>query len=114
MSDYRDEVRHGVKEVGWTFWKVLPIGIVILMVVGGIGFGLNSLGLIGSTIVERKVFENSYQRSEALRSEIAQQRATIQVLEQQLVSANGEESVHINIQINAARIRLATVEGERL
>ncbi len=45
---------------GWFMW------IVFLMIGAGIVFGgLRSVGMIGQTVVERKIFENSYQKSEA-------------------------------------------------
>lgn len=113
MSDYRKEMSEVHAEAKWTMQKFFPMFLIVVAVIGVVGFGMRSMGLIGGTIVERKVFEQSYQRSEALKSEIAQQRATIMVLEQQLVSANAEESVLIQTQLNAARIRLATVEGEQ-
>jgi len=45
---------------GWFVW------IVFLFIITGIIFiGLSYFGIIGKTIVERKVFENSYQKQEA-------------------------------------------------
>jgi hypothetical protein len=110
---YRDDVREGVRETRWTFGQILPTFLLIVVTLGGVGFALNSLGLIGGTIVERKVFENSYQRSEALKSEIAQQQAIISVLERQLSSASAEEAALLKTKILAAEIRLATAKGEQ-
>lgn len=111
--EYRKEASEFHTEAKWTAWKFLPTIIIISLLLGAIGFGTRSLGLWGGTIVERKIFENSYQRSEALRSEIAQQKATIAILEGQLNGASAEESEIIQSQLNAARIRLATVRGEQ-
>jgi hypothetical protein len=113
MSDYRKEFNEIHADMKWTLWKILPLFVALIVIVTGLGFGLRSIGLIGSTVVERKVFEQSYQRNEALRAEIAQQQATIQVLELQLVNASASEGVLIQTQINAARIRLATVKGKK-
>ena len=61
MNSYRNDVNNLNKEVNWTFWKILPVSIVIIVIISVIGFGLNSAGLIGSTMVERVVFEQSFQ-----------------------------------------------------
>lgn len=58
---YRDEVRHLNTEARWTFWRVFPTILIVLVILGGTGFVLNSMGLIGTTVVERVVFENSFQ-----------------------------------------------------
>ena len=61
MSNYRNDVNNLNKEVHWTFWKILPVAILIIVIISVIGFGLKSAGLIGSTVVERIVFEQSFQ-----------------------------------------------------
>lgn len=52
------------KEFGkwWMFLILLFVAVVIVFTI------LGYVGKIGGTIVERKVFENSYQRSESLKS----------------------------------------------
>lgn len=60
-DEYRTAAGSVAKETSWTFWKFLPILIIVIVVLSAIGFGLMSMGLIGSTIVERVVFENSFQ-----------------------------------------------------
>lgn len=54
-------MEHEKKYVGgWWIW------ILFLLIASGITLsGLSYLGLFGRTIVERKVFENSYQKKEA-------------------------------------------------
>ena len=59
---YRDEMNEVAKETSWTSWRFLPIFIVSVVILTALGFGLRSLGLWGGTVVERKVFENSYLR----------------------------------------------------
>lgn len=108
MSEYRDSARVAAKETSWTFWRFLPIGIVIIVVFSGLGFGLKSLGLIGGTIVERKVFEESYQRSESLKSSIANDQATIIEIEGKLLNPNLDKDTRFNLnaQLSAANSRI--------
>ena len=49
----------------WWFWT-----LALIVISFPILFGMRSCGLIGGTIVERKVFENSFQYSEARKAEI--------------------------------------------
>ena len=58
---YREEAREIRKEAHWRFWKFLPILILFIVILSAFFFGLRSLGLIGSTVVERIVFEQSFQ-----------------------------------------------------
>ncbi len=60
-NDYRQSAGRAARETSWTFWRFLPIFVVVVVVLSAIGFGLKSAGIIGTTIVERVVFENSYQ-----------------------------------------------------
>ena len=55
MANYRDEARGIHREARWTFWKFLPLFLLVVLVLAGLGFGLNSLGLFGRTVVERSV-----------------------------------------------------------
>ena len=71
-NDYRGEVSGIAKETSWTFWRFLPIFVVAVIVLSVIFFGLRSVGLIGSTAVEREVFKQSFQYKEGM-----QQRASI-------------------------------------
>lgn len=63
----------------WLVW----IGVLLLfsMVIFGVA---SSIGLIGSTYVERKVFEQSYQKHEADRSAQTTYRAELQILRARL------------------------------
>lgn len=108
MSDYRKEIGGAVRDGYWTFWKVLPLVVLVLVVLGGIGFALNSAGIIGKTAVERKVFENSYQRSESVKSQIATEEAALKEIELQLENPNLDADTRYNLeaQASAARVRL--------
>jgi len=72
------------KKVITSWWKYL-IGLTIIT---SIIFGtLNYLGLIGSTIVERKVFENSYQKYASDKSRQATYRAQLAAINSRLLSS---------------------------
>jgi hypothetical protein len=115
MNEYRNEARRIHKEVRWTFWKVFPLALVIMIVLSAVGFGLRALGLIGETVVERKVFENSYQRSESIKAQIATDEAVLVEIERKLLNPGLDESTRHNLeaQATAARVRIATAKGRK-
>lgn len=115
MSGYRDEVRHIVRHGHWTLWKTLPLIVVGLVVLSGLGFGLHSLGLFGTTVVERKVFEQSYQKQAAMKSQIATDEAVLAEIERKLLNPNLDASTRHNLeaQASACRIRIATVRKDQ-
>ena len=112
MKDYRNEMREIEREGRWTFFKFLPLLVLSLAILFAIGFGLNSLGLFGKTVVERKVFENSYQRSEALKSQLAVDNAALTEIESRLANPNLDTDTRYNLeaQARATRIRIATTK----
>lgn len=71
-NEYRNDARRVAKETSWTFWRFLPIITIVLVVMAAIIFGVRSVTKVGSTIVERKVFENSFQYQKGM-----EQRAAI-------------------------------------
>lgn len=111
---YREGAREVHKEARWTFWKFLPLIIAILVVLGGLGVAMRSAGLLGSTIVERKVFENSYQRSESLKAQIANDEAVLTEIERNLArpDLDSETRGALEAQAAAARVRLSTAKGK--
>ena len=114
MSDYRNDVREMEKEARWTFWRILPLFLVVVVVLSVVGFGLKSAGIIGTTMVEREVFEQSYQRSESLKSEIAMNEAVLVEIEHKLNNPNLDANTRSNLeaQAAAARVRIATARGK--
>lgn len=112
---YRDEARTVAKETRWTIFRFLPVFILLVLVLGGTAAGTRYLGIWGKTTVEREVFEASYQRSEALASEIATNKATVAEIESQLENPNLDENTryNLNAQLSAARIRLQTAESKQ-
>lgn len=115
MNEYRKEMSEIATESRWTFFRLLPLflgGIAILFM---FFFGLRTLGLIGGTVVERKVFEESYQRSESLSSAVAHEESVLAEIERQLANPNLDENTRFNLkaQASAARVRLSTVRGKQ-
>ena len=107
---YRSEARTVAKDTRWTVFRFLPVFLLIVLIVGGTAATTRYLGMWGKTVVERKVFENSYQRSESVANEIAINEATVAQIEAQLLNPNLDENTryNLNAQLSAARIRLDT------
>lgn len=93
---------------GWWMW-ILLLTVATMIVIGV----LHAFGMIGGTIVERKVFENSFQYSEARKAEIATYEASLAEIQQKL---NGQldESTRQNLeaQKSALRIRLSVARSK--
>lgn len=86
---------------GWWMW------VLLLMIVSGIVLtGLSYVGLIGRTVVERKVFENSFQYSEARKAEVAAYQATLAEIERKLATAKIDEGTRANLEAQASGIRI--------
>ena len=73
MSGYREGAREVLKESYWTVWKAGPLIILLI----ALAFGLKSLGLIGSKIVERQVLVNSNQYIEGMEQRAGVLKANI-------------------------------------
>ena len=112
---YRDDVREIHRESRWTIWKLAPLALGVIVVMFVVGFGLKSLGLIGSTVVEREVFEQSYQRSSALKERIAVDEATLAEINTKLTNPNLDENTRFNLeaQASAARARIAAARSQQ-
>ena len=115
MNKYRKEANEFRSEANWTLWKFLPLTLTIIVIISVVGFGLKTLGVIGETVVERKVFEQSYQRSEALKSQIAVDEATLAEITHLLTNPNLDANTRIALeaQASAARIRLTTTKRKQ-
>ena len=114
-SEYRDNTRMVAKESSWTFWRFLPLFLVVVVVLSGLGFFLKSAHRVGDTVIEREVFERSYQRSEALKAQIATDEATLVEIERKLSNPNLDENTRFNLeaQAAAARSRIAATKGRQ-
>lgn len=110
---YRDEARTVARDARWTFWRFLPLVLIVIVLLALVGFGLRSAGLIGRTVVEREVFERSFQRSESLKARIANDEAVLVEIGIKLGTANLEPNTRAQLeaQAAAARVRIATAKG---
>jgi hypothetical protein len=110
---YRSEAGQVAKDTRWTIFRFLPIFVFILLILGGVGFMLSSAGVIGRTIVEREVFEQSYQRSTALQERVAVDVASLTEIERQLLNPNLDANTRFNLeaQASAARVRIQTARS---
>lgn len=115
MSTYRNDAREFHRETRWTIWKFLPIFLTVVVIFSVLGFGLRAAGLFGDTVVERKVFENSYQRSEALKAQIDVDEATLAEITHLLTNPELTATSRRNLeaQASAARIRLAATKRKQ-
>ncbi|MBV5346777.1 hypothetical protein JZU46_00935 [bacterium] len=90
------------KEFGaWWMW------LLCLVIVTSIAFGfLNSVGLIGRTIVEREVFTRSQQYTEARKTEIATFEAQLVEIERLLRNPTTTPDMKANLEASAAGLRV--------
>jgi flagellar basal body-associated protein FliL len=99
------------KEVGsWWIW------ILFLLVISGVVLtGLSYMGFIGQTVVERVVFENSFQYSEARKSEIATYEAQLTEIERKLLNHELDQGTRINLEAQASglRVQLSTAKAKQ-
>ena len=110
MSEYRAEAGRVARDTRWTFWRFLPIALIVIVVLCVVGFGLRSAGIIGKTAVEREVFEQSYQRTASFEARIATDEAALAAIEGQLLNPDLDENTRFNLeaQASAARVRIST------
>ncbi|MCA9130891.1 MAG: hypothetical protein KDB22_27595 [Planctomycetales bacterium] len=115
MSSYRTNAGEVATELRWTFFRFLPIVLAVVVVVFVVGFGLRSVGLVGGTVVERKVFEASYQRRSALAAQIATDEAVLAEISRQLANQRLDDGTRHNLeaQAAAARVRITTTKGKQ-
>lgn len=98
MNEFREMRREGRR---WWAWGLglLVITVVVLSVLG-------YFGIVGRTIVERKVFERSFQYSEARKTEIATFEAQLTEIERKLAAPSTVEATRTNLEAQAAAIRI--------
>lgn len=90
------------KEFGsWWVW-VLVLSAISIVVLGA----LSAAGVFTGTIIERKVFENSYQRTEGLKARIATYEAQLAEIVGQLARGDLDASTRSGLEAQAAAIRI--------
>lgn len=109
MSDFHNMREERREARRWWFW-----GIGLIAAAAIIFTTLNYAGVFGGTVVERVVFEESYQRSAGLERQIATYNAQIAELEGQLINPNLDDAAkaNINSQLAALRIQLKAAKAE--
>jgi len=98
------------KEFGaWWMWI---LGLVIVAVVAFTG--LSYFGIIGKTVVERVVFENSHQYKQAGIAASAMYNAQLTEIQRKLMNQNLDPNTRANLEASASaiRVRLAA-EGSK-
>lgn len=87
--------------IGWWF---LILGLIIVSVI--ILAILNYAGLFGRTVFERKIFENSFQYSEARKTEIETFRAELLEIENRLSDINLDSDTRETLNVRASALRI--------
>ncbi len=115
MNDFRKEMSADLSDTRWLLWKFVWIGIPIIVVLSVIFFALGGLGYFGKTVIERKVFENSYQRSEAIKSQIATDMAVVAQIQEHLKNQNLDLDTRnaLKAQLAAAKLRINIAKNRR-
>ena len=89
----------------------MQIGLILIL--SAVSFGIGSLFIVGDTVVERKVFENSYQRQESLKTEIAINEATLTEINMKLSNPNLDANTRFNLKAQASAIRIRITTATR-
>lgn len=93
-------------------WWVWILGLAILS--GVIITALGYAGVFTKTVVEREVFEQSFQNSEARKSEIATYEAQLAEINSQLADPNLDENTRrsLKAQKSAIEVRLTAAQAK--
>jgi hypothetical protein len=110
MSEYRKEANQVAKNSTWTFFRFLPLFLIFIVVM----FFIGSMTKWGGTVVERKVFENSYQRSEGIKSGIAMFKAQQAEINSRLTQSNlsDMDKQDLLAKKSALAIQISTLEAK--
>lgn len=87
-------------------FRVVLYFVISIVLVFIMCFILDSLGIFGRTYVERKVFENSYQRIESVKSEISINEATLVEIETRLKFSELDKNTRHNLEAQASALRI--------
>lgn len=90
----------------WSITRWILTAMVSIVAISVFFFVLSSAGLIGEKVVERKVFKNSFQYSEARKTAIATYEAQLAEINFQLQSNDLSDRERNNLQSQAARLRV--------
>jgi|26BtaG_2_1085354.scaffolds.fasta_scaffold04492_5 hypothetical protein len=83
------------------------VGIVVLL--SALTWGLSALGMFGNTVMERVVYENSFQYKEGMKQRVNTFQAQIAELEE-MKFQNPHKAAEIDSQIRILRIQANAVQ----
>jgi len=89
-----------------SWWFFIVLMLVLTIPIFGV---LKYFGIIGSTVVERIVFENSFQYQEGMKQRAATLEANIAEIDMMIATGQGDkdqlmaQKSYLNIQLNAMR-----------
>ncbi len=93
-------------------WVILLL--LLIVVVSVVSFGLNAAGRLGNTVVEREVFEQSYQYTAAQRERIATFEAQLAELEARLSDASLDDATRRDLESQRSAIRVQLQQARRV
>lgn len=79
--------------------------IVFILLISVMAFGTRACGLWGQTYVERKVYEQSYQRQESLKRQISTLKANLAEVEALLQNPRLDEDTRYQLEAQARSLR---------
>lgn len=92
---------------GWWVWVVFLFIVTAIVL-----FGMNSIGIIGKTVVERKVFENSYQKQASDNDALTTYSAQLAQLRAKLNNPNLDDGTKVEIQAQIDSINILKASKE--
>jgi len=87
-------------------FTILNLTLLFIVTIGCVGWALHAMGVWGNTVLEREVFENSYQYQEGRKAEIATFEAELAEIDAQLARQDLEVSTRSNLEASRAALRV--------
>lgn len=101
-----DEEKRGFAK--WWLW------ILLLIIISSVAlFGLNAAGRLGNTVVEREVFEQSYQYTAAQRERIATFESQLAEIETRLSDSTLDDVTRRDLEAQRSAIRVQLQQARR-
>lgn len=113
-KEFREGFNKGMRETRWVFFRSLPLTLMIVFIFLAISAAISTLYMVGHTVVERKVFENSFQRTAGLKERLATDEAALVELRAKLSNPNLDQNTRTNLEAQAAAIRVRIETTRRL
>ena len=113
MKTEYNEFNKDFKEIKYIvnkfFWWI--VGLILLIT--AIGFITDGFGLLGKTVLERAVFEQSFQRKAGLEAQLSAYEASLREIELKLRNPNLDKNTRYNLEAQAStlRARINSVEN---